>query len=189
MTMETAADALLDRRPEIDELEGRSPRWRLSTSQRKLTLAAHVVISVGLFGVYAAMLILGIAGATAADPEVSGAAYRAMSILKTAVPPGAIGVVLTGVILALGTTWGLFKHLWIVVKLVLTVAALPISILLVFPSLQQAIAAQTSEPAPLVLVAATGFVALSLGAATVIAVYKPWGPVARRRQNPQQLPA
>jgi hypothetical protein len=53
------------------------------------------------------------------------------------------------------------------------VAALPISILLIFPSIQRAIAAPISEPAPVVLVVATGLVALALGAAAVIAVYKP----------------
>jgi hypothetical protein len=189
MTTETPARALLDRRPETSEFEGGAPRWRLSPGQRKLVLAAHVMISVGLFGVYAAMVILGVAGATASDPETSGAVYPAMSILKNAVPPGAVGVVVTGVVLSLGTSWGLFKHLWVVVKLILTVAALPISILLVFPSIQRAIADPTAGAAPLMLVLASGLVALSLGTATVIAVYKPWGLVARGRQNASRLPA
>lgn len=187
--METAAHALRDRRSDTADLEDHPRRWRLSPSQRKLALASHVAISVGLFGVYAAMLMLGIAGATAADPESSSSAYRAMSILKNLVPPGAIGIVLTGVVLSLGTNWGLFKHLWVVVKLMLTVATLPISILLVFPSIQQAISASSSESAPLTLLVATGLAAVLLGAATVIAVYKPWGPVARGRQSPGQLPA
>ena len=189
MTTETAAHALLDRRPDTDNVQGGAPRWRLSPGRRKLVLAAHVVISVGLFGVYAAMVMLGVAGAAATDYEASGAAYRAMSILKNAVPPGAIGVVVTGVVLSLGTSWALFKHLWVVVKLVLTVTALPISILLVFPSIQRAIADLASESAPVMLVVASGLVALALGAATVIAVYKPWGLVARDRQNASRLPA
>ncbi len=188
MLTESAAHALLDRRSDTAELEKDARRWRMSPSQRKLVLAAHVVISVGLFGVYAAMLVLGIAGATAADRESSSSAYRAMGILKNLVPPGAIGVVLTGVVLSLGTSWGLFKHLWVVVKLVLTVAALPISILLVFPAIQRAISDPASESAPLTLLVATGLVALSLGAATTIAVYKPWGLVARGRQNRAPLP-
>jgi hypothetical protein len=179
MTTRTAAHGLLDRRSDTHESEVRSPRRRLSPGQRKLALATHVVISVGLFGVYAAMLMLGIAGAAAADPELSAASYRAMSILKNLVPPGALGIVVTGVVLSLGTSWGLLKHLWVVVKLVLTVAALPISILLVFPSIQRAIADPTSESAPLTLMVAAALVALALGAATVIAVYKPWGLVAR----------
>jgi hypothetical protein len=189
MTTESAAHALLDRHPETSTPVHDTPRWRLSTGQRKLVLAAHVAISVGLFGVFAAMVMLGVAGATASDPETSGAAYRAMSILKNAVPPGAVGVVVTGVVLSLGTNWGLFKHLWVVVKLVLTVAALPISILLVFPSIQRAIADPAAEAAPLMLVLASGLVALLLGSATVIAVYKPWGLVAPGRQNASRLPA
>src|SRR5215207_9430328 len=98
MTTETAAHALLDRPPDTNAPEGGARRWRLSPGRRKLVLAAHVVISVGLFGVYAAMLMLGVTGATASDPKTSVAAYRAMDILKNAVPPGAVGVIVTGVV-------------------------------------------------------------------------------------------
>jgi hypothetical protein len=76
-----------------------------------------------------------------------------------------------------------------VVKLVLTVTALSISILLVFPSIQRAIADPPAEAAQLMLVVASGLVALSLGTATVIDVYKPWGLVARGRQDASRLPA
>lgn len=181
MTIPSVVGVGSDQHVAVSDAEYSTARWKLTPGQRKLTLAAHVVVSVGLFGVYAAMLMLGIAGATAADPETSRSAFKAMSILKNAVPPGAVGVVLTGVALSLGTTWGLFRHLWVVAKLVLTVAALPISILLVFPSIQRASAAPPSEPAPPMLLVATGLVALMLGAATVIAVYKPWGLIAQRR--------
>lgn len=117
--------------------------------------------------------------AGSAGAEVAAAAYRAMSILKNAVPPAALGVVLTGVVLSLGTNWGLFTHLWVVVELVLTVSALPMSILLVFPSVQRAAAAPTAEPPPLGLMVSTTLVAL--GGAAVIAVYKPWGLVSCAR--------
>lgn len=183
MTTEAAAPTRLDKRLGASDAKSRPLGWRLSTGHRKLALSAHVVISVGLFGIYAAMLMLAIAGATTADPETSRAAYRAMGLLKGAVPLGAVGVVVTGVVLSLGTSWGLFQHLWVVAKLVLTVAALPISILLVFPSIQQAIAVHDPGPAAPSLLAASGAIVLMLGAATVIAVYKPWGTITRARHR------
>ena len=182
MTPEAAAHALPERLPNDCHARSRQIGWRLSSSQRRFVLAAHIIISVGLFGAYAALLMLAVAGAMTTDPVTSSAAYGSMGILKGAVPPAAIGVVVTGVVLSLGASWGLFTHRWIVVKLVLTVAALPVSILLVFPSIQQAMAAPAPTPAPPMLVAASGLVVVMLGAATVIAVYKPWGLIARGRR-------
>jgi hypothetical protein len=180
-----------ERSLDADGSASRPARWSLSPGQRKLALAAHVVVSVGLFGVYAAMFALATIAATTSDPETTGAAYRSLGLLKGIVPPAAVGVIVTGAILSLGTSWGLFKHLWIVVKLGLTVAALPVSILTVFPAVQRAITATSRAgaiatpdlgDAPLVLTAASGAVVLMLGAATVIAVYKPWGLIGRARR-------
>lgn len=100
-------------------------------------------------------------------------------------------MLVTGVMLALGTTWGLFTHSWVLVKLALSVAVLPLSIFVVFPAVRQAIAATSRAvpltapdlgSAPLVLIAASGAIVLMLGAATVIAVYKPWGAIRRARR-------
>ena len=96
---------------------------------------------MGLLGIYAAMLTLGTVAATTADLETAGAAYRSMGILRGVIPPAAVGALVTGVILAVGTSWGLFTHYWVVVKLALTVAALPVSILIVFPAVRHAIVA------------------------------------------------
>jgi hypothetical protein len=188
---ETVAHALRERGLGVSEPPTRPPRWRLSPRQRKAVLAAHLVVSVGSLGIYAAMLLLGTAAAATAVPGTASAAYRAMGILKAAIPPAAGGVLITGVILALGTSWGLFKHYWVVAKLVLTGVILPLSVLVVFPSIQRTIAATaraTALPAadlgsaPLLLIAASGAIVLMLGAATFIAVYKPWGMIARRRR-------
>lgn len=165
--------------------------WSLTPRQKKSVLALHIGVSVGLFGIYAALFILGTIAATAADPAPAAAAYEAMGMLRVVIPFGAAGVLLTGVILGLGTTWGLVKHYWIVTKLALTAVVVPVSVLIFFPSLQRAIAdaratplsgaAQTDES--LVLLAATGTVVLLLAAATAIAVFKPWGAIGRTNRT------
>lgn len=43
--------------------------------------------------------------------------------------PLAVGSLLTGIVQALGTTWGLFRHYWVLLKLLLTVLATVILLL------------------------------------------------------------
>ena len=180
-----------ERAPGASDPANHPSGWRLSPGRRKLALATHILISVGLFGIYAVMLILGTIAAATPDPETSRAAYRSMGILGGVIPPAALGALGTGVILALGTPWGLFTHSWVVVKLALTVVALPVSIGVVFPAVRQASAATSGAvpltapdagSAPLLLVAASGAIVVMLGAATIIAVYKPWGAIRRARR-------
>lgn len=91
---------------------------------RKTVLTIHVVTSVGWLGAVAAYLALDITAATSRDGEVVRAAYVAMGIVVLwVIAPLAFVSVLVGVLNALGTTWGLFRHWWVVVKLVLTLVA------------------------------------------------------------------
>jgi hypothetical protein len=184
-----------DRAPGQRVTPSRPTGWSLSPGQRKLVLSAHILVSVGLLGIYAAMLILGTVAALTPDLQTSHAAYRSMGIFtRGVIPTGAVGVVATGVILALGTNWGLFKHYWVVAKLGLTAAVLPVSIFVVFPSVRQAITA-TSAGAPepggwaTLLVVASGANVLMLAAAAVIGVYKPWGAIGLRRGATAGSPA
>lgn len=164
----------------------RTTGWVLSPGQRKLAVAAHVILSVGLLGVSTVLFILAAVAATSADAETSRAAYRAMGILTSGVTQaGAVGALVTGLILSFGTKWGVFQYYWIVTKLVLTAATVINGMVVVGGYVRQAVAL-TSGTAPsaadlgnmpMLLVAATGAGVLMLGAATVISVYKPWGAI------------
>jgi len=91
---------------------------------RKLALTAHVTSSVGLLGSIAAFLSLAIAGLTSQDAQTVRAAYLAMELIaRFVIVPLAFASLLTGLIQSLGTPWGLFRHYWVVVKLLLTVFA------------------------------------------------------------------
>lgn len=91
---------------------------------RKLALAVHLTCSVGWIGAVAAYLPLDITVAMSSDPEAVRGAWIAMGVIASAViVPLAIASVLTGVIMALGTKWGLVRHWWVVVSLVLTAIA------------------------------------------------------------------
>jgi hypothetical protein len=91
---------------------------------RKFALTAHVVSSVGWLGAVAVFLALSVVGLTSQDPAVVRAAYLAMeSIGWLVLVPLSVAALLTGVVQALGTKWGLFVHYWVLMKLAITVVA------------------------------------------------------------------
>jgi hypothetical protein len=91
---------------------------------RKFALTAHVTFSVGLLGSIAAFLALAVAGLISQDAQVVRAAYLAMELsARFVIVPLALASLLTGLIQSLGTPWGLFRHYWVLVKLLLTVFA------------------------------------------------------------------
>ena len=172
----------------------RQTGWRLSPGQRKALVAAHIVFSVGLLGLSAAQFVLATVAALTSDVTMAHAAYRSIGIFRLGVvQPIAVATLVTGIILSLGTKWGLFQHTWIVVKLVLTVAAVLNGMLNLGPAVQRVIAltANASAASPpdlgttaLVAMAVPGVNVLMLGAATVISVYKPWGRLGRAGSTP-----
>ena len=89
---------------------------------RKVALTAHVACSVGLLGAIAAFLALALAGLTGLDGLLVRAAYLAMeAIAWWVIVPLVAAALLTGLVQSLGTTWGLFRHYWVLVKLLVTV--------------------------------------------------------------------
>jgi hypothetical protein len=91
---------------------------------RKLALTAHVTSSVGWFGAVAAFLALAIAGLTSRDVQLVRAAYLTMEVMVASViVPLSIASLVTGLIQSLGTEWGLFRHYWVLAKLLITVLA------------------------------------------------------------------
>jgi hypothetical protein len=103
-------------------------------------------------------------------------------ITWTVIIPASVAALLTGLVQSLGTTWGLFRHYWVVAKLGLTVLAT--AILLVHTQLIGRVAAAAAESTlsggdlhnlRIQLIADAGAGLVALLAATVLSVYKPWG--------------
>ena len=91
---------------------------------RKAVLTAHVVTSVGWVGAVLAYLALDVTAAGSHDIDRVRAAYVAMELTVVhAVVPLALASLVIGIVNALGTSWGLFRHYWVVVKLLLTLVA------------------------------------------------------------------
>lgn len=91
---------------------------------RKLALTAHVTASVGWLGAIIVFLGLAVVGLTSQDAKTVRAAYLVMEpAARLVLVPLSFASLVTGVVLSLGTAWGLFRHYWIVFKLVITVFA------------------------------------------------------------------
>jgi len=102
----------------------------LAPGLRKLGLTAHVGSSVGWLGAVAGSLALGVAGLTSQDPQLVRAVYITMEWTGWFVlVPLSIASLLTGLVVSLGTRWGLFRHYWVVVKLGMNVFATVILLL------------------------------------------------------------
>jgi DMSO/TMAO reductase YedYZ heme-binding membrane subunit len=91
---------------------------------RKFALAAHIASSVGWIGAVAGYIALDVAAASSQDAQTLRAAYLAMeSIAWYVIVPLALASLLTGLVMSLGTKWGLFLHYWVLISLLLTVIA------------------------------------------------------------------
>ena len=96
----------------------------MAPAVRKFTLAVHLTVSVGWIGAVAAYIAFDFSAATSADAETLRTAYLAMDrIARSAIVPLAIASLVTGVVVSLGTKWGLFRQYWVVISLLLTLFA------------------------------------------------------------------
>jgi hypothetical protein len=160
---------------------------------RQLALTAHVTFSVGWLGAVGAFLALAVAGLTSQDAQTVRAAYVAMELTGwVVIVPLSFASLLTGLIQALGTTWGLFRHYWVVAKLLINVLATVLLLVHMRPTTYLAGVAATSTLSPadlhglrIQLVADAGAAVLALLVATTLSVYKPRGltPYGRRKQQ------
>jgi DMSO/TMAO reductase YedYZ heme-binding membrane subunit len=91
---------------------------------RKFALAAHIALSVGWIGAVAGYIALDVAAATSRDPHTLRACYLAMGLIAWyVIVPLALASLLTGLVMSLGTKWGLFRYYWVLISLLLTIFA------------------------------------------------------------------
>src|ERR687888_747295 len=94
----------------------------MTSGLRKFVLAVHLTFSVGWIGAVVAYLALGVSAVTARDTQTVRAAWIAMEVTGWwAIVPLAVAALLTGLVMSLGTPWGLFRHYWVLISLALTV--------------------------------------------------------------------
>ncbi len=160
---------------------------------RKLTLTAHIVLSVGWLGSVAAYLALAIAGLNTNDPQLAQGIYPSMELIaRYVIVPFSIATVGVGLLESLGTPWGLFRQWWVLAKFALATIATAVLLKHVQVISEMASTARSTMLTSgdfrdvriqLVVHAVGGL--LVLLSATALSVYKPWGltPFGKRVQE------
>jgi uncharacterized membrane protein len=161
-----------------DTVQGPTRPRRLSRDARKLVLSIHVTASVALLGTTAATLVLALRAATTDDVALADTTYRLMQTLSLAlnIPLSVIALV-SGIVIGLGTKWGVLRYGWVTIKLALLLVVIAVGALVVGGGVEEAVGASGDVAASVRWrIVGGGAVALSaLAGATVLSVYKPGG--------------
>lgn len=159
---------------------------------RKLTLAVHLTASVGWIGAVIAYLGLGVTAVNTTDVATVRGAWIAMEATGWyVIVPLAVASLLTGLVMALGTRWGLLRHYWVIISLILTSIAVVVLLLHMPDVSATADVARAASPAGLAALggdlAHPGIGLVVLLVVQVLNIYKPRGLTryGRRRHREQ----
>src|SRR5579863_7926456 len=151
----------------------------------KFMLTTHIALSVAWVGAVAGFLALSIASLTSKNAEIVRGAYLSMNLIGVyVIVPLSFAALLTGLVQSLGTSWGLFRQYWTVLKFGLTVGAVVLLLLHEFGIATRLARYTLSLPAGVMPAAGStgsqlavdaGLAVLVLVVTTVLSVYKPWG--------------
>jgi hypothetical protein len=184
--MNTAAQQARRSRP--DGRAAAVPVMELSRGWRRTLLTVHILASAAWIGIDVIVAVLVGTGWFASDTELRSLAYRALATFV--VWPMLVSGLLclaTGLLLGLGTRWGLVRYWWVLVKLVLNVVLCTLIIVVLQPGMADVAAygdelltgtPSTDRVEQLFFPPVVSLTCLTL--ATVLAVVKPWGRISRR---------
>ncbi len=165
----------------------RTGTWRLAPTWRKSLLVLHLVAGIGWMGLDVGLFLLLFTGLNTTDGALAAACYTAVAVIvPVAVPVLSLGMLATGLLLGWGTTWGLLRYWWVFVKLVLALVLTALVFLSLVPGVSELPALLIADPSAVVVRASLGSAPsqlmfppvvsfLTLGFASVLAVFKPWG--------------
>lgn len=158
----------------------------LRPATRKLWLVLHILSAAAWIGVDVIVAVLVAAGMSGGD-RTRGLAYQALgSFVVWPMLTAGLVCLGTGLILGLGSKWGLLRYWWVAVKLALNLVLCTLILVALNPGMPEvrahgeALSAGLTSPldtANLVFPPIVSLTALSL--ATVLSVYKPWGRMRR----------
>jgi hypothetical protein len=155
----------------------------MAPGPRKLALIAHVTSSVGWLGAVASFLVLAVAGLTSREAQVVRATYLIMDLTGWLVlVPLCLASVLTGLVSSLGTTWGLFRQYWVLLKVLMTIPSTILLLVHLQPisyiagvALETTLSSGDLHGLRIQIVVESAVALLVLIVATALSVYKPKG--------------
>ncbi|MGL5911549.1 MAG: hypothetical protein ACRCZP_16235 [Phycicoccus sp.] len=161
----------------------------ISRPWRRALLVAHIASSGAWIGIDVMVAVLVGVGRLAGDVQTRVLAYRALA--EFVVGPmlaSALVCLVTGVLLGLGTTWGLLRYWWVAAKLVANLVLCALVVFALRPGMDDvavygaALPTGVADPAAVSQLVFPPAVSLTaLVAAVVLSVVKPWGRIGAAR--------
>jgi uncharacterized membrane protein len=161
----------------------------LGARTRKGVLVVHIVSAGAWIGIDVVLAVFVFTALLAENESTRALCYRALELFAVW-PLIVTGLVClaSGVILGLGTKWGLVRYWWVIIKLVLNVVLVVLVVVALRPEViemaEQGRRFAAGEAASLAvgdLIFPPIVSPTALLVATVLAVYKPWGLIRKRR--------
>ena len=161
--------------------------WRLGARTRKGVLVVHIVSAGAWIGIDVVMGVL-VFTALLADDDTRALCYQALELFAVW-PLLTTGLVClaSGVVLGLGTKWGLVRYWWVAIKLALNILLTTLVLVALRPEViekaEQGRKFLAGEPASLAvgdLIFPPIVSPSALLIAFVLAVFKPWGRIRMR---------
>jgi hypothetical protein len=161
--------------------------WRLGATARKTILLVHIASAGAWLGIDVVMAVLVVAALGSDDDGTKALAFRALELVAVG-PLLATGLLclLTGVLLGLGSRYGLVRYWWVAVKLVLNLLLTGLVLVALAPEVAahatQARQFAAGEPASLAvgqLIFPPIVSPTALLVAMALAIFKPWGRIRR----------
>ncbi|WP_245580397.1 hypothetical protein [Arthrobacter castelli] len=176
-------------RPHVKRESGQygGPRIRLGRRMRYTVLTIHILSAGAWIGIDVMVAVLVTVGWFGQELATRGAAYQILG--EFVVVPMMVSALLcaaTGLILGIGTSWGLLRYRWVLAKLVITFGLCTLIVVALRPRIGEVAlvgmrlgrgGAVETDLAWLFFPPAVSLVALSL--ALMLAVFKPWGRTRR----------
>jgi hypothetical protein len=135
----------------------------------------HVAVSVGWLGLDGALVALEVTGLGTRDPGGrAGIAAAMAAIVVWVLVPVVFCSLVSGLVLALSTSWGLVRHWWVLIKCGIAAVLTATGLLMMLPRLHQIIDGD-AEPVGMRMLLGRALALALLLAATGLSVVKPWG--------------
>ena len=157
-------------------------RIKLGAGQRKAVLLVHILSAGSWIGVDVTMAVLVFTARVTDDPATAALCYRALRLFAVWPMVGSgIVCLASGILLGLGTKYGLLRYWWVAVKLVINVALCTLILLALRPSVLDVAAYGTATADQNTATAAGSLIfpaivsPTALLIAMVLSVFKPWG--------------
>lgn len=172
--------------------------YRLTQKKKQWLVAIHVIAVASWIGGTLGMLLLGLYLRSGENGEQLAYTLSSMEVIdENLLKYPALLTLLTGILLSVWTQWGLVKHYWVTIKLILTVVTIMMGILfldnwtasladMISETGFAALRNETFQSTWLSIIIMASFNVVCLLLMVFITYFKPFGKIKKRSVKPER---